>query len=77
MVEIDFLAANHVRIVGFVVRIETGLWAIRFDYVACSLLPSNVVEYLDHATTVHGRRAWPAVGTGRWALAVHISQFTV
>jgi len=32
---------------------------------------------VDHATTVHGRRAWPAVGTGRWALAVHTAQFTV
>jgi len=34
---------------------------------------------VDHATTVHGRRAWPAVGTGRrgrWALAVHTAQFT-
>ena len=26
---------------------------------------------------VHGRRASPAVGTGRWALPVHISQFTI
>ena len=34
MVEIDFLAANHVRIVGLCVRIETRLWVIRFHYVA-------------------------------------------
>ena len=61
-----------------VVRIETRLWVIRFHYVA---YVRNVVKYLttdvDHATTVHGRRAWPAVGTGHWALAVHSSQFTV
>jgi len=49
-----------------VVRIETGLWVIRFHYVA---YVRNVVKYLttdvDHATQ------WPAVGTGHWALAVH------
>ena len=39
----------------------------------------GLCEYLtiacgvDHATTVHGQRTWPAVGTGRWALAVHRS----
>ena len=62
-----------------VVRIETGLWVIRLHYVAYVRNVVNVFDYwgVDLATTVHGRRALPAVGTGRWALAVHSSQFTV
>jgi len=61
-----------------VVRIETGLWVIRLHYVAYVPKCCYVFDYcgVDHATTGHGRRAWPAVGTGRWALAVHSSQFT-
>ena len=60
-----------------VVRIETGLWVIRFHYVAYF---QNAVKYL---TTVEWTTrpqyiwAWPAVGTGCWELAVHSSQFTV
>ena len=45
-----------------VVRIETGLWVIRLHYVA--YVPEMLLSGVDHATTVHGRRAWPAVGMG-------------
>jgi len=65
-----------------VVRIETGLWVIRFHYVA---YVQNVVKYLttdvDHAKTVHGRGlpwALPTgVGTAHWALGTSNAQFTV
>jgi len=50
-----------------VVRIETGVWVIRFHYVAYI---RNVVRYLtidvDHATTVHGRRG--VACRGHWSL---------
>jgi len=52
-----------------VVRIETGLWVIRFHYVAYSLRPSNVVKYL---TTVKWTTRPQCTGDGRslpWALA--------
>ena len=58
MVEIDFLAANHVCIVGLCgYIIETGLWVIRLHYLCEKAYVRNVVKYLttvDHATTVHG-----------------------
>ena len=67
MVEIDFLAANHARIVGL------------YE----SLSPKYVVKYLttvdcmDHATTVHAWRGLPwALASGHWALAT-LAQFTV
>ena len=77
----DFLAANHVRIVGLCG--QNWNRTLCYSFSLRSLRPSNVVEYLtiargvDHVTTVHGQRAWPAVGTGRWAQAVHRWQVTV
>jgi len=74
MVEIDFLAANHVRIVGLCGQ----NWNRTLGYYVAYVW--NVVKYL---TTVEWTTrpqciwAWPAVGTGRWALAVHSSQFAV
>jgi len=59
-----------------VVRIETRLWIIRLHLCEKAYV-RNVVKCLttvDHTTTVHSAWAWPAVGTGRWALAVHSSQ---
>ena len=64
-----------------VVRIETGLWLIRFHYVAC-LRPRNVVEYLTTGALVHGQATGVACRGSVWviyrrhSLAVHVrSQF--
>jgi len=82
MVEIDFLAANHVCIVGLCGQNWNRTQGYSFSLRSLKAYVLNVVKYLttvDHATTVHGRGLPWAQGTGRhagpWALAVHSSQF--
>jgi len=58
MVEIDFLAANHVRIVGLCGQNWNRTLGYSFALRCEKAYVRNVVKYLttvDHATTVHGR----------------------
>jgi len=80
MVEIDFLAANQVVLSDCVVRIETGLWVIRFHYVAYVpvmllsiwLLWSGPRDHSPWAMGVACRGHWPA-----WPLGNSSALFTV
>ena len=62
-----------------VVRIETGVWVIRLHYVVWKPTSEMLLSIwlLWSGPRDHSAWAWPAMGTGRWALAVHSSQFTV
>ena len=74
MVEIDFLAANHVRIVGLCG--QNWNWTLYYSFSLRSLRPRNVVEYLTTgAWPGDGRGLLWALATGHWALAVHSWQF--
>jgi len=75
MVEIDFLAANHVHIVGLCG--QNWNWTLGYLFALRSLRPRNFVKYL---TTVEWATRPQCMGDGRglpWALAVDSSQFTV
>jgi len=81
MVEVDFLAADHVRIVGLCGQ----NWNRTLDYLfaLCSLRSRNIVKYLTTVEWIarpqcmgYGRGLLWALATGHWALAVHRT-FTV
>jgi len=70
MVEIDFLAANHVRIVGLCGQNWNQTLGYSFALRSVQAYVRNVVDnlstvdHVDHATTVHGRGLLWALATG-------------